>query len=1046
MGKDRPAPNLNPSAISFGEREADVLGRHFHDVIDSLPAAIYTTDAQGRITYFNPACVEFSGRTPELGSDHWCVTWKLFYPDGRPMPHDQCPMAIALKEGRVVHGTEAIAERPDGTRVWFAPYPTPLLDDSGKVIGGINMLVDITERKQAEESKSRLAAIVESSDDAIISKGLDGVISSWNAGAERLFGYTAAEAIGQPITMLIPPDRLEEEPKIIERLKRGERVDHFETQRVRKDGSLLDVSLTISPVKSASGRVIGASKIARDITERKRVHEALSKSEQRARNALQELQLTYDQSPVGMLRLDRDLRYVLINEQLAAMNGVPAAEHIGKTIHEIVPDLAPKIEAGFRHVMETCTPRIGIELKGYTAADPGVEHTWLESWFPVRDAAGEVVGLNVVAEDITDSKKAEEALRSSHAAAKRAREYAEATLRTLPIPLLVLECDMRVVSANEAFYKRFMVEPNETEGRLIYDLGNGQWNIPELRQLLENILPRHEWFEHFEVTHDFQLIGRRTMLLNARRMEVEEGGPERIVLVMEDITDRKLAEEQISRGVELLNVIVDRSPTGFYIVDADFRISHINADSQARAFRNVNPAIGRRLDDAMRVLWPEPLATEIINIFRHTLDTGEPYKSPGLESPRADVDWVETYEWQLQRITMPDGRHAVVCHYYDTTRLREAEQALRDADRRKDEFIATLAHELRNPLAPLRNGLQVMKLTKDDPQRVEEVRDIMERQLEQMVHLIDDLMDVSRITRGKVQLRMARVDLKQPIEAAIETSRPLIDECGHNFTVYMPTQPIFVDADATRLAQIVANLLNNAAKYTDRGGNITLSVERQADDVVIAVRDSGIGIPTEMLDSVFEAFAQVDRSLEKSQGGLGIGLSLVKGLVEMHGGTVEAHSDGPGKGSEFVIRLPAAVPPDKHAVGTCGNGHALAPAHRCVLIVDDNRDAANSLAVMLRLQGLNAQTAHDGLEAIQIAAASRPDVVLMDIGMPKLNGYDAARRIRSEPWGKDIKLIALTGWGHEQDRQKSSDAGFDHHLVKPVDEAALLNLLAGTAG
>ena len=254
-------------------------------MIDALPAAIYTTDAQGRLTHFNPACVEFSGRTPQLGSDHWCVTWKLYYPDGTPMPHDACPMAIALKEGRVIRGVEAIAERPDGTRVWFEPYPTPLRDATGKLIGGINMLVDISARKRAEQAKSSLAAIVESSDDAIISKDLHGIIMSWNAGAQRLFGYRASEAIGQSVTMLMPPERVNEEPGILERIRRGQRIDHYETVRRRKDGTLLHISISVSPVVDANGIIVGALKIARDITDRIRIEERLREAKEQADGA-----------------------------------------------------------------------------------------------------------------------------------------------------------------------------------------------------------------------------------------------------------------------------------------------------------------------------------------------------------------------------------------------------------------------------------------------------------------------------------------------------------------------------------------------------------------------------------------------------------------------------------------------------------------------------------------------------------------------------------------------------------------------------------------
>jgi PAS domain S-box-containing protein len=385
------------------------------------------------------------------------------------------------------------------------------------------------------------------------------------------------------------------------------------------------------------------------------------------------------------------------------------------------------------------------------------------------------------------------------------------------------------------------------------------------------------------------------------------GRPKGIIAVSVDVSERKRQEQQIRLGAELLNVIIDESPSGFYIVDADFRISHMNLDSQARAFRNVNPAIGRRFDEAIRVLWPEPLATDMIRIFRHTLDTGEPYTSPGLISQRADLPGVETYEWQLRRITMPDGRHAVVCYYYDTTRLREVEQELREADRRKDEFLATLAHELRNPLAPLRAGLHLLKHL---PDRVEaaNVYQMMDRQLRHMVRLVDDLMEVSRITRGKVELRREPVDLVGIISSAVETSRPLIEQGKHQLEISLAGESLVLDADAVRLIQVFANLLNNAAKYTDAGGLIHVTTRRDGADAVISVQDNGAGIPDDMLGKIFDLFTQADRTAGRAQGGLGIGLTLVRSIVTLHGGSIEARSAGAGRGSQFVVRLPLAAP------------------------------------------------------------------------------------------------------------------------------------------
>ncbi|HST21803.1 MAG TPA: ATP-binding protein, partial [Blastocatellia bacterium] len=368
---------------------------------------------------------------------------------------------------------------------------------------------------------------------------------------------------------------------------------------------------------------------------------------------------------------------------------------------------------------------------------------------------------------------------------------------------------------------------------------------------------------------------------------------------------------------------------------------------------------------------------------------------------------------------------------------------LKENDRRKDEFLATLAHELRNPLAPIRNSLQIMKLADDNRNAVEQARETMERQLQQMVRLIDDLLDLSRISRGTIELRRERGDLATVVQNAIETSRPVIEQSGHLLMTSIPVEPVFVDADVTRLAQVFANLLNNAAKYTEKGGRIWLAVEREGNEVVVSVKDTGVGIPAHQLPRVFEMFSQVDRSLEKSQGGLGIGLSIVKRLVEMHGGTVEAQSEGHGFGSEFIVRLPVLAsldhesqPPGKR------EEQASASAERRIVVADDNEDSAYTMAMMLKIMGNDVRTAHDGFEAIEAAEAFRPELILLDIGMPRLNGYDACRRIREQSWGKDVVMVALTGWGQDEDKRLSREAGFDHHLVKPIEPEALEKLLA----
>jgi signal transduction histidine kinase len=376
-------------------------------------------------------------------------------------------------------------------------------------------------------------------------------------------------------------------------------------------------------------------------------------------------------------------------------------------------------------------------------------------------------------------------------------------------------------------------------------------------------------------------------------------------------------------------------------------------------------------------------------------------------------------------------------------RVEERTAQLTEANCRKDEFLATLAHELRNPLAPIRNALELLKHADGDLTLMEQARSMMERQLAQMVRLIDDLLDISRITRGKLNLRKERVELAAVVQSAVEASRPLIEAQAHQCTITLPPAPIYLEADPIRLAQVFANLLTNAAKYTEKRGHIWLTAERLGGEVVMSIRDTGIGIAAEHLTHIFEMFSQVAPALERSHGGLGIGLALVRGLVELHGGKVEVRSAGLGQGSEFIVRLPVVDKPVPTRREPNGNGEKSPAGPKCrILVVDDNRDAADSLALMLRLTGHEIEIAYDGLEAVQAAAAFRPDVVVLDIGLPKMNGYEAARHIREQPWGQGMALIALTGWGQEEDKRRALEVGFDHQLTKPVEAVALEKLLA----
>ena len=404
--------------------------------------------------------------------------------------------------------------------------------------------------------------------------------------------------------------------------------------------------------------------------------------------------------------------------------------------------------------------------------------------------------------------------------------------------------------------------------------------------------------------------------------------------------------------------------------------------------------------------------------------------------------WFDVYASRLGG----EGSDLVAVLFSDITQRLLAEQDMRrlneelaQANRRKTEFLATLAHELRNPLAPLSNGLHLMRMAGNKPELLEKTRQMMERQIQHMVHLVDDLLDVARISTGKVELRRQRIDLKDIIATAVETSGSLIESCGHKLTVDLPSQALPMDADPTRIAQIVSNLLNNAAKYTPHGGRIALKAWAEGEQAVVAVSDTGIGLEPDAIDKVFEMFAQVPGA-GKPQGGLGIGLSLVQSLVALHGGSVSASSPGTGQGSTFTVRLPLSAG-TQMSTQTQTLATESRPGQLQVLVVDDNTDAAESLGVLLDIEGHAAHIAHNGAEALQIAQSRELDVVFLDIGLPDMTGYDVAKRLRNLPTMKNTLLVALTGWGTQDDRQRTRDAGFDRHLTKPAELPAVEELL-----
>jgi PAS domain S-box-containing protein len=627
---------------------------------------------------------------------------------------------------------------------------------------------------------------------------------------------------------------------------------------------------------------------------------------------------------------------------------------------------------------------------------------------------------------------------------------AESIVDTVREPLVVLDAELRVRTANHSFYQTFQVSPEETENRLLYDLGNRQWDIPRLRTLLEDVLPQNTSFHDFEVDHPFPAIGRKVMLLNARRIYLEGNDTELILLAIEDITERRRAEEE-RRELEtrFTSLVKNSKGHAIFTLDPDGRITSWNVEAErilgyteaealGQPFSMIFPPEDLRRGQPDRELRAALEAGRAEDERWHVRKNGERFWAVGIITPTHDANGKHTGFSKILR-DMTDRKRV-------QDLLQQQAEALQEADRRKDEFLAILAHELRNPLAPIRNALHIVQVRgRERRQAFRQAWEMIERQVENLVRLVDDLLDVSRISRGKINLQKEPVDVALIVARAVESSRPLLEARRHELQVTLPDEPLWVEADPARVAQVLLNLLTNAAKYTPEGGRIWLTAAKEGGESVLRVRDTGMGIPAEMLPKVFDLFTQAERTLDRAEGGLGIGLMLVRRLTEMHHGAVQAFSAGPGEGSEFVVRLPL-LPDRPPAVAAAHEPDRGKPAkvsltHR-ILVVDDHRDSADSLAILLRLVGHDVRTVHDGRQALVVAATYRPDLVLLDLGLPGMDGLTVARQMRSQPELAGVALVALTGYGSEEDRRRSQAAGFNSHLVKPVHFEALSKLLA----
>jgi PAS domain S-box-containing protein len=774
-----------------------------------------------------------------------------------------------------------------------------------------------------------------------------------------------------------------------------------------------------APLYDADGQVVGYIGSITDITERRLADEALGAKEA-------QLRLITDHVPILIANCSADLRFKFVNQGYAARLGLAPERIVGRSIVEV---LGAEAYQSFAKYVECVLAGRRVQFEVTVPYRDLGERVMQCSYVPEHDALGKVVGWVAAIADVTERRHAEQALLDSD---RRFTQF----MRHLPGLAWIKDPQGRYVFANDAALEAFNTTREGLYGR------TDEQVFPEAtaRQFRDNdtqvlasaakVAQTIETLEHPDGQIHHSLVSKFAI-------PGPDDGPPMIGGIAVDITERLHIEDQLRRNQQRLELAQAAGRIGTF----EWHIESNEVEwssTEEELFGLTQGSFGGRLSNWEELVHPDDRAEAVSACVRAVNERSDLNTEFRIIRPDGQVRWIAA---RAKVYCDEQGRpQRMIGVNVDTTERRNVETSLREADRLKDEFLATLAHELRNPLAPLQNSLHLVSLATGDKVLLDQAAETMKRQVSQMVHLIDDLLDVSRISRNKLVLRSEPIDLRAAIRNAVESTQPLLQGMNHQLMISVPETAVTVFGDLTRLSQVFANLLSNAAKYTYRAGRIGVQLERDETHAVVTVRDNGIGIPPNRLHEIFEMFVQIDKSLERTQGGLGIGLTLVRRLVELHGGSVEAHSDGSGTGSQFVVRLPLLQVAPPSSDGRARPNTARRITGR-ILVVDDNVDSATSLARLLALLGADVRTAHDGLDGVHVAEAFLPDVVLMDLGMPRLNGFDAARRIRTQPWSKNCLLVAVTGWGQDVDRQRSRDAGFDVHLAKPLELGVLEKLI-----
>jgi PAS domain S-box-containing protein len=795
--------------------------------------------------------------------------------------------------------------------------------------------------------------------------------------------------------------------------------------------------VTIGPI---DGGLLATS---RDITEQVEAEAERERLVAQLRSANERMEDVFRQAPAFMcVFAGPELVFDMVNDRYLQLVG--GRDPVGLSLREALPELAGQ---GFVELLEgvyrSGEPVFGTDVPVMLQRRPGapLERRFVDQvYMPLRDPDGGISGILVHGIDVTERKLAEIALFES-------RERFQKIVSQAATGVVQMDTEGRITLANQRYCDMIGHSESELLGTSVLDV-TAAGSVPVTVEAIRRLAGGEQG-----VMIDKEYVRRDGTVMPATSSVNALRGPsgefQGLVAIVVDTTEKRRTEEQLRAGEERYRTLFESVDQGFCILEmifdederpVDYRFLEMN-----RMFEVHTGLVGGAGKTAREMV--PTLDSFWFETYGRVAQTGEPVRFES-EAPAMER-WFDVYATRLGG----PGSRRVALLFSDITSRKESEATLRklasdlaEADRRKTEFLATLAHELRNPLAPIRSGLGVMRLKGDSPAAVARVREMMERQVGHMVRLIDDLLDIARISGGKLELKKERADLRSLLSSAVETSLPLVESGRHALTVDLPETEVPVEADVTRIAQVVANLLNNAAKYTPSGGRIGLALRVEEEHALVSVSDNGIGIPPDQLVSVFEMFSQVGQHTERSQGGLGIGLSLVRRLVHMHGGEVSAASGGPNTGSVFTVRLPLAS-------GVQAGGGAASAFERDgaggegvrILVVDDNVDAAVTLSMILDACGYTTQVAHDGAHAVELAAAFRPQVAFLDIGMPGMDGYQTARAMRRVEGLEHIALVALTGWGADSDRQQSSEAGFDHHLTKPVQLDVVQDLLAKLA-